>query len=61
MWKSSKKKITKTKKLKSKATHSHKPTKFHEKQKQTKKNLNPKQAQTNKIPWTIETDRERAI
>ena len=26
-----------------------------------KKNLNPKQAQTNKIPWTIEADRERAI
>ena len=32
-----KEKKTKTKKLKSKATHSHKPTKFHEKQKQPKK------------------------
>ena len=33
------KKITKTKKLKSRATHNHKPTKFHE-NKNKKKNLN---------------------
>ena len=65
-----KEKKNKNKKLKSRATHSHKPTKFLEQLKriereqfieikESQKRVLITQPQTNKIPWTIEADRER--
>ena len=47
MWKSSKKKKTKTKKLKSRATHNHKPTKFHENK--NKKKLKSRATHSHKL------------